>query len=152
MDDGDDTVEIQFQGGDYRLQNVEVLVDDDTYMKLEGEKDGSTETIKLKAAGETVLKVEYDTKSGDFEIKADSETIKGNIESSRKGVTITISKISSLDGLKLTLYAKKDADFADVNMKNLFDVGNADESDFYDLMNDIDTDVIEDYMDLFGYY
>jgi carbon monoxide dehydrogenase subunit G len=152
MDGGDDTVEIQFQGGDYRLQNVEVLVNDDTYMKLEGEKDGSTETIKLKAAGETVLKVEYDTKSGDFEIKADSETIKGNIESSRKGVTITISEISGLDGLKLTLYAQKDADFADVDEKNLFDVGNADEDDFYDLMNDIDTDVIEDYASLLGLY
>jgi hypothetical protein len=39
-----------------------------------------------------------------------------------------------------------------VDEKNLFDVGNADESDFYDLMNDIDTDVIEDYASLLGLY
>jgi uncharacterized protein YerC len=151
-EDGDDPVEIQFKGGDYRLQNVELVVDGTTYMKLSGEKDGSTETIKLKAEGETVLKSEYDTKSGDFEIEVSNVTVKGNIESSRKGVTITISKISSLDGLKMTIYAQKDADFADVNKKNLFDVGNADEDDFYDLMDDIDTDVIEDYTSLFGYY
>jgi hypothetical protein len=151
-EDGDDPVEIQFQGGDYRLQNVELVVDGKTYMKLSGEKDGLTETIKLKAAGETVFKAEYDTKSGDFDIEVSKVTVSGNVESSRKGVTLTISQISSLDGLKLTIYAQEDADFADVEKKDLFDVGNADESDFYDLMDDIDTDVIEDYMDLFGYY
>jgi hypothetical protein len=150
--DSDETVEIQFHGGDYRLQNVEVLVDDETYLKLEGEKDGTTETLTLKEKKEKVFEAEYDTKSGDFDIEVGDDTVGGNIESSRKGVTITISEISGLDGLKLTLYAQKDADFADVDEKNLFDVGNADEDDFYDLMNDIDTDVIEEYTSLFGYY
>jgi hypothetical protein len=145
--EGDD-VELQFQGGDYRLQNMELLIDDTTYLKLEGEKDGRTETLKLKAAGQTVLKVEYDAKSGDFEIKADDESIEGNIASSRKGITVTVSEVSGMDGLELSLYALRSADFAKVDEKNTFDIGNADESDLQELIDDIDTGVFYEYGDL----
>lgn len=145
--EGED-LELQFHGGAYRMQNMELLVDDKTMVEMTGEKSGSTENLKLKAMGETLVKVEYDTKSGDFEIKIeDLGSAKGNIEKNRKGVTVSVNKIFGYDGLKLKVYALDGAKFEAIDEKHIFDVGNADESDFRDLISDIDMDTLEDYAD-----
>lgn len=141
-------LEILFLGGDYRMQNVEVNYDGDTYFELKGEKSGSEETIKFKAAGQTLAKVTYDEKSGDYNISIEElGTIKGNIEHSRKGVTVTVTKFFGYDGFEFSAYAKDSADFDKVDEKDSFDIGNADESDWNDLIGDIDTTVLYELED-----
>lgn len=142
-------LEILFHGGDYRMQNMEIVIDGKTYVEMVGETSGKTETIKIKAMGQTIVKVEYDAKSGDYEVKVeDIGTIKGNIEKSRNGITVTVSKFFGYDGIKMKVYALKSATFEEYSTKNLFDIGNADESDYEDLLEDIDMSVLQDFEDI----
>ncbi len=145
--EGED-MEVLFLGGDYRMQNVEVNYDGTTYFELKGEMDGSEEDIKLKAAGQTIAKVNYDTKSGDYSISVEEiGTIKGNIERTRKGVAVNVTKFFGYDGIKFSAYANDSAEFDEVDGKDIFDIGNADESDWNDLAGEIDATVLYELED-----
>ena len=62
-------------------------------------------------------------------------------------MTVTVTKFFGYDGFELSAYAKDSADFDKVDEKDSFDIGNADESDWNDLIGDIDTTVLYELED-----
>ncbi len=66
IDVAGDEMEIQFQGGAYRTQNMVVYIDDDEILTLTGKTEDSVETMELEVDGDTLLELEYDMTTGDL--------------------------------------------------------------------------------------
>lgn len=137
---GDEAIQIQFLGGDRRAQNMRVVDEDGNVgFEIVGEKDGSNEIMELITDDETVLSLEYDSKSGAFGIYSEEFNISGTIESDKDGLTITIDEVSDeyddydFEG---TFSLKKGADFEELDGDE-FDIGNASEDEVMDLMYEI---------------
>ena len=62
-------MEIQFLGGKTRFQNMEISVEDETVIEVEGETEGSAEVTTVYIEGEEALEMEYDRKSGEYKIE-----------------------------------------------------------------------------------
>jgi hypothetical protein len=140
-------LEILFKGGDYRLQNIEINIEDETLLEITGSTEKSVETGKIKVDGYSIS-WEYDYKSGDFIIKDSAEKITGNISSQRKSLTVAVDEI---DGIELNFYAKKGAEI-ESQKGETFDLGNADWDDFRDLLDDISDSDLEKLQYLFRYF
>lgn len=155
----DGKIEILFEGGDYRAQNVTVEVNGDEVFKIEGEVDGDEETMEFilcnygyynyetdsyEEKDYTVAEYEYDRKSGDFEITIpnnyDEEatfTIEGNIKCDNNGVVITDGEMKNgYGGLDFEFSCKKGAKIEKLKGEK-FDIGNADMDDIEDILEDI---------------
>lgn len=61
-------VSIEFQGGDYRAQNILIKADDEK-LSIKCEKDKTKETLKVSFGKEEILSYKYDSKSGDLTVK-----------------------------------------------------------------------------------
>lgn len=163
-----DKIEVEFQGGDYRMQNVVVSYDRNELIEIKGETEKSVETMEFVVYGREVFAYEYDTKSGDLEVEAaggDLE-ISANIQSKGSSVTVALDKIygtsywTGIYGdsgedkerveLDCVLTFKENAEKAKFSGKE-FNVGTADEDEFEDLVDDIE-DAIEDYEELYYYF
>lgn len=138
--EGDIAIQIQFLGGDRRAQNIRV-VDEDGNVGIEvvGEKDGSTENMELFVDDESVLCMNYDSKSGAFTFSAAEASISGTIESDRNGLEITIDNASDeyddydFEG---SIFLKKGGEFTELDGET-FNIGNASEDEAMDLMTEI---------------
>lgn len=162
-------VEIEFQGGDYRMQNVVVSADRMDIMEIKGETDGSVETVELIVWDEEVFAYEYDTKSGDLVVEAydgDLE-IEANIDAKSDSVTVTLQDVFGTSYVTSMLSGYSDSDTENLNVTcsltfsdkakkasfsgSEFNVGTADEDDFYDLVEDLE-DTLEDFEELYYYF
>ncbi len=65
--DGEEII-VAFEGGKYRMQNINIEYDGITVAKIKGETDGKEETAELVVNGETMLEYTYDAKSGELEM------------------------------------------------------------------------------------
>lgn len=155
-------VEIEFQGGDYRMQNVVVSADRMDIMEIKGETEGSVETFELLVWDEEVFTYEYDTKSGDLVVDLDDGfyEIEVNIQAKGNSVTVALQDFYTEDS-----YVSEMMDLADINCSitftdgakkasfsgSEFNVGTADEDDFYDLIDDLE-DAVEDFEELYYYF
>lgn len=157
MKDYDEEIVIEFKGGDYRMQNIEMSMnyDGDTYgtMELSSHKKGSKETLEINVNDYEEITIIYDTKSGAVSLEFDSSwedyLIEGTYKHSASEASFTLEEIE-YDGeslmkdedISLTVYLKKSANIEKYQGKE-FDLGSVDEDDFEDLMDDL-----EDYMDV----
>ena len=155
-------LEIEFQGGDYRMQNVVVSADRMDIMEIKGETEDSVETLELLVWDEEVFTYEYDTKSGDLVVELDDGfyEVEANIQAKGNSVTVTLQDFYTEDS-----YVGEMMNLADINCSvtftdgakkasfsgEEFNVGTADEDDFYDLIEELE-DTLEDFEELYYYF
>ena len=155
-------LEIEFQGGDYRMQNVVVSADRMDIMEIKGETEDSVETLELLVWDEEVFTYEYDTKSGDLVVELDEGfyEVEANIQAKGNSVTVTLQDFYTEDS-----YVGEMMNLADINCSvtftdgakkasfsgEEFNVGTADEDDFYDLIEELE-DILEDFEELYYYF
>jgi len=159
-------IEVEFQGGDYRMQNVVVSYDRNELFEIKGETEKSVEKMEVVVYGNEAFAYEYDTKSGDLEVEVagGSLEVAANIKAKSGSVAVTLDDIrgtsyftgsygddemTRLD-LECTLTFKDSAEKAKFSGKE-FNVGTADEDEFEDLVDDLE-DAIEDYEELYYYF
>ncbi|MBQ2886436.1 MAG: hypothetical protein IJE43_22180 [Alphaproteobacteria bacterium] len=158
-EDMDDEVELCFEGGDYRAQNMTLKMD--SYrIQLKGEDSGSKEEFTLKARygseSEEIGSLEYNYENGKFSFDIDGENVSGRLTKEGSSVILKINEINTYyeslspdieiaftEGAKMQKFSGKE-----------FDFGNADEDDFMDLAEDIqdemqDSDLYYLFEDLF---
>ncbi|MCC8150990.1 MAG: hypothetical protein LIO96_05930, partial [Lachnospiraceae bacterium] len=152
-------IELIFHGGDTRLDDIELAYDGDTVFELTTERSGSEEEYTLEMIDlygdggmSTLGRLTYDTKAGDYTLKAyvddESMSIGGNIQSSSKGVTVTVDSFDFDDyyygdiDLGLSVAVSQGASIEKLS-GDRFDIGNASEDDFYDLVEEYG-DTLED--------
>lgn len=155
-------LEIEFQGGDYRMQNVVVSADRMDILEIKGETEDSVETLELLVWDEEVFTYEYDTKSGDLVVELDDGfyEVEANIQAKGNSVMITLQDFYTEDS-----YVGEMMNLADINCSvtftdgakkasfsgEEFNVGTADEDDFYDLIEELE-DILEDFEELYYYF
>ena len=155
-------LEIEFQGGDYRMQNVVVSADRMDILEIKGETEDSVETLELLVWDEEVFTYEYDTKSGDLVVELDEGfyEVEANIQAKGNSVTVTLQDFYTEDS-----YVGEMMNLADINCSvtftdgakkasfsgEEFNVGTADEDDFYDLIEELE-DTLEDFEELYYYF
>lgn len=152
---GDGQLSIQFNGGDYRLQNATMKYEmgSESYAVLEmkGERDGKEDEIAICVEGEELAKIKYDAKSGDYDLALndgyDEYKLSGNLSTSKKGyvVSVNLSDIDYIDA-DVTLSLLKGAKMKKIEGEE-FDVGNAGISDFMSLVDWMSAiEMIDDFM------
>ncbi|MBE5854305.1 MAG: hypothetical protein E7297_02975 [Lachnospiraceae bacterium] len=161
--DDDTTLEVDFKGGEYPMQNLLVSWDSDAEdgefeIVTEVKKDQVTKEFELN--GNEVASLEYNKKSGEYEFqyKGDYDEIKleGTYLSKSDSITFSINKFKagseSLD-MDLTVTISKGSKIMDklADEDDAFDVGNADEEDWEDLTKEFYEAIYEndELMDLF---
>ena len=161
--DTDSIIEIMFKGGDYRIQNIEI-VEETEYgeysYEMKGSTSDSTEKFKFISNGnkDNALEIEYDYKSGDFEIQQDSYSdinIKGNLKGSASKIVIKFEELEYdydiLDGAELEVTLSSSVKMGKFSGKE-FDLGNASEDDFEDLADDLEDAIYDNDLEDLMYY
>ena len=144
-------LEIQFRGGDFRAQNIAVLADGEEVMVLSGSNKKDKEIYTLEVDGDEVCTVEYNYKKGkltfEYEYYYDSFELEMDVKSSSNEVSFTIDDFDFDDEIEgsMSLTFKKGAKIQKYENSEEFDLGNADESDYEDLIKSIDTDILNDF-------
>ncbi|MBR5360420.1 MAG: hypothetical protein IK123_05980, partial [Lachnospiraceae bacterium] len=158
--DDDMYYEVQLKGGDYLAQNVEVISveddDEETVLSIEGKTKGDVQTTTIEMEEyDMTFEYSFNRKTGEFEM---SMEVYGR-EIYACEATLTVDKNSySLEFDELTVDGDKlDIDKLVITISTKaeivkpkgeeFDLGDADEDDFEDLVEDI-KDEIEDNDDL----
>lgn len=134
VDDGSNTGEILFEGGDYRLQNVECSFEndyDDISFEIAGSSKGSVENLEFIMDGDTVFELEYDSKSGDFTAGNDYDYVDGSLKKNGKGFDFSVD----YDELNLSLSMTADTKLEKYEGDEI-DVTELDEDDIRDLVMD----------------
>lgn len=154
-------MEIQFLGGKTRFQNMEISVEDETVIEVEGETEGSAEVTAVYIEGEEALEMEYDRKSGEYKIEvpqADME-MSGVFLADKKKMELSAETVevygNRLD-VDCLLSIRKGAEFREFE-GDVFDVGEASKSELEDLgeelMEQIEEDEnLEDFLYELDYY
>ena len=154
-------MEIQFLGGKTRFQNMEISVEDETVIEVEGETEGSAEVTTVYIEGDEALEMEYDRKSGEYKIEvpqADME-MSGVFLADKKKMELSAETVevygNRLD-VDCLLSIRKGAEFREFE-GDVFDVGEASKSELEDLgeelMEQIEEDEnLEDFLYELDYY
>ncbi len=155
--EADAEAELRFEGGDYRMQNMTLKVDDERY-RLSGSDDGSKEQFSLEVRSgsykQQIANLEYNYDSGKFSVSlADEVTVKGKMTGSRSEINLKISEIdmyyySRSPDLYITV--KKGAKMEKFDGKE-FDLGKADEDDYMELIEDIEDKIYDKDLDWITY-
>ena len=173
-----DELYIEFNGGDYRLQNVKVYEgkksDNQVLMEISGKTSGDKETLSIEVPNEFKADYSYDKKSGKFEVNAseynrwygeytNGVTVKGTLECSKSKVTLTVKDFSvegtsiPIDKLEITISSKDNME----SMKGTeFNIDKADEDDLKDELMELyesvmdalsESDTLSDLLDSLKY-
>ena len=136
VDDGSNTGEILFEGGDYRLQNVECNFEndyDDISFEIDGSSKGSVENLEFILDGYTALEVEYDSKNGDFTVENDYFDMDGTLKKNGKGFDFSVDydelnlALSLTADTKLEKYEGDEIDVTELDYDDISDLA----MDFY---------------------
>ena len=139
--ENDVSFEVQFLGGDTRMQNMILLADDEKVIEVQGSNEGSVETITVIAEGNDTVKFTYDSESGDvaMDAKYDGEAYEfaGNLAVDKNSMVITIDDLGSdYEDVSGSITWEKGAQFEEVS-GDVFDLGNATEEEWQDLLREI---------------
>ena len=131
---------IQFQGGDYRAQNILMKVDG-SKLEITGSKDGNVEKAAIKADKEEIFSYEFDSKKGDLSFVIndgyDEYEIEGiNIKSKDDELVIALNEMD-LEGVILdgSLTVKKAAKLKEMSGDE-FSLNDATEDDLEEAFED----------------
>lgn len=159
FDVDDEKIFVEFQGGDYRMQNI--LLRNEYRGRESGEITVSTtvkggkETIEIEGDGRGEMTVVYDTKSGELTLEYDDGRedflLSGIYRRSKSEVSFVLEELeadghSLMDDIGLTMYVRKKADIKPYKGEE-FDLGSAEEEDLDDLEDDM-----RDYINLLDEY
>lgn len=138
----DEALEVLFEGGDFRTQNVVIEADGKTVLELKGKTDGAVEEYDLEVAGEGTISLEYDSKSGDLEIEVaddnygDKVSAEANLKGSKNEFAFTMDmKDFGVNG-EVELSIEKGASIQKISGDE-FNIGEADEDDWEELAEDL---------------
>ena len=131
-------LEILFEGGDYRCQNVKAMFDDEELFLIKGELDETTETASLSVLDRDILSYEYDLTEGDLDISVyNMYRSESKIKNDGRSLEIDLDFIDVGDSYAGgSIKIKKGASPSDMSGKE-FDVGNATEDEINDLISEI---------------
>ena len=144
-------VEILFKGGDFRAQNIAVLADGDEVMAISGTNKKDKETYTIEVEGEEVCTIEYNYKKGtlsfEYEYYYDTFELEMDVKSSSNEVSFVVDDFDFDDEIEgsMSITFKKGAKTQKYTNTDEFDIGNADESDFEDLMESFDQDLLMEF-------
>ena len=138
----DEEISIQFQGGDTRTSNIKCVYDDGNdkqILKRKSSVDGTKEKGSVSMDGVELVKYNYDTKSGKFEVTPSFGSSINGVFKVESGKKVTLECDGRIEGnnIDLTFDVTKGAKIKELNTKKVFDLGNADEDDFEDLVYDL---------------
>ena len=156
MDVDGEKISIQFQGGDYRAQNI-LIKAAGSKLEITGEKDGNVEKASVKVDKETYFSYKFDSKKGDLSVTAsdgyDDYEIEGiNIKSKDDELVVSFNEID-LEGVVFdgSFTVKKAAKLKDMSGDE-FSLNEATEDDLMETLEDEQEalEEIEGLGDLFG--
>lgn len=136
---------IEFLGGDTRTANMKISVDGATVKRKAEVKSGVEEgSLTTDFGGKIKYEYEYNTKTGEFSINPPGgNKINGTIlVKSGKSITFRYDGEIDWNDVDLTCTLKKGASIKELKGKK-FDVGNADEDDLEDLVDEVE-DIVGD--------
>ena len=145
VDGEEETLELLFQGGDYRAQNMVVLFDEEEIFEIKGETEDNVETVEFVMSGIEVISYEYDTKSGDLELTIingyDDVIVEANVKCDNNGVVIEDGSVK-VSGIYIDFEfsCTKGADIEKVTGER-FDIGNASQEEIMEIMQDIQSEL-----------
>lgn len=146
-EDFDDDIQLCFEGGDYRLQNI-TLKSGSYRMSLKGSDDGTKEKFKLKEKYGTdtrdLASFEYNYESGKYKIESYGDSISGKLLKEGKTTKISIDENSDYDIPDMEFAITRGAKIQKFTGDE-FDIGNADEDDIYDLLDDFSDELADFY-------
>ena len=160
----DNGVEILFKGGDYLAQNVEVNAisdgDSETVLTVSGKTKGDVQTTTIEFEYEDlIIEYEYNRKTGKFSFVYEMYgrevcNMECTISISKNEIKYVFDSIEAygsevpVDSLEMILSTK--ADIKEPKKGENFDLGNADEDDFEELIEEIQENVMDndDLMDI----
>ena len=145
---------ILFKGGDYRAQNIVLEADGDEVFEIKGSKNKDKESYTVVVDGDDAMELTYDTKKGTLEIEYedyyDSYDYEFNIKSSGSSFTLSAEDMDvEGEDVTFTLEINNSGKIQKYTNKDEFDLGNADEDDFEDLIDSIDLDEFGDLAYMF---
>ena len=137
----EEAMEIVFEGGDFRTQNMKItFLDNDresAVIELKGDKDGSTEKYRLNIENGSryyeLGSLKYDRKDGDFDLVIDNVDVSGNIVSKSNEITFKLDRILGVDG---EVSVKKGSKMTKLKGDER-DIMDLDEGDLLDLYRDV---------------
>ena len=138
------TYQVVFHGGDYRTQNIEVIVNAVTVCSIEGELAGDEETIVIDLM-EDHITLKYNRSTGGYDIRSENAYEKmemnGILSIGNKEIGLTVDQFA-LEGDYLNLVLSGDIAVTKVavidTMKGeIFDIGNASEAEYDELFDDL---------------
>lgn len=137
----DQEAELCFLGGDTRMQNLQLNLDGEEMLRLEGQTVETTEVKKLFVEGEEFLSLEYDQKDGELDITADGgrTMLSGNMVLEKDRFKASMDRIM-VDGQLLdmtcSMSVEKGASFEKIEGKE-FDLGRAEQKDMEGLFQEL---------------
>ena len=141
LEEDGEVLEILFEGGSYRAQNVRMLVDDEEVLSIEGNSDKDTEEMKINLDGEPLFSYDYNASTGELGFKAsdgfDEYSFDMVLSRKNKGMYVDIGYIDLGDTyLGGTLSITEGVSMKDLSGEE-FDLGEASEEEFMDLEKEL---------------
>jgi hypothetical protein len=164
-----ETLEVNFKGGDYRIQNIDIKGKDSSHgkyniMRIEGStnknKEETTFTVwnGYNNSSSNSYTMEYNTKTGALSIDFGKSIFQfeGNIDSSSSKLEIEIESIC-IDGSRVypdncSVYVSNSTKFEKLDTSKTFDVGKAEKDEWYDLIDDIQDGLYDIGLGNISYY
>ena len=141
LESADDICQVVFHGGDYRTQNIEVIVNDVTVCSIEGELAGDEETITMDFSGDRAV-VTYNRSTGAYGLKVENAfEMNGTLSLGSKEMKVVVDQLA-LEGdysdysLSGDIAVTKGA-VIDTMKGETFDIGNASEAEYEELFDDL---------------
>ena len=142
----DEEIEIAFKGGETRWQNIAIEADGDEVLTFKGKTSDSVEKYALEVEGMEVFNVKYDSKTGELEAEAGryvfgtAFALEANVKGNANKLSVALESIEvagSSQDVDLQIELKSGAKMSKISGKE-FDLGNADEDDLEDLVEEIE--------------
>lgn len=137
--DGISEVEVLFKGSEKGMHNIELCEDGETIFKIIGSVEGDMERYVMEEDDMETMSMEYDTKTGDYEIAGEDEFfMRGNLKSDSDGALFTIDEVESYGetfDISFTMTAKKGATLQEFEGEEI-DLGNASEDELMEVAMD----------------
>jgi hypothetical protein len=135
--------QVIFHGGDYRIQNVEIIVNDATVCSIKGELAGDEESITVDFS-ENHAEVTYNRSTGAYDIKSENTYEKiemnGILSIGNKEIRLTVDQFALEGEADYTLsgdIAVTKGAVIDTMKGETFDIGNASEAEYDELFDDL---------------
>ncbi len=120
-------------------------------MAISGTNKKDKETYTIEVEGEEVCTIEYNYKKGtlsfEYEYYYDTFELEMDVKSSSNEVSFVVDDFDFDDEIEgsMSITFKKGAKTQKYTNTDEFDIGNADESDFEDLMDSFDQDLLMEF-------